>query len=53
MEIAKNLGAKVVCQDGIGKGDALAKAIEHADLNVDYVIVTDAYYTYRLKTFHS
>ena len=46
VEIAKNLGAKVVCQDGIGKGDALAKALEHADLNVDYVIVTDADYTY-------
>ena len=46
VEISKNLGAKVVCQDGIGKGDALAKALEHADLNVDYVIVTDADYTY-------
>jgi dolichol-phosphate mannosyltransferase len=41
-----NLGAKVVCQDGIGKGDALAKALEHADLNVDYIILTDADYTY-------
>ncbi len=46
VEIAKNLGAKVVCQDGIGKGDALAKALEHADLNVDYIILTDADYTY-------
>ena len=46
VEIAKNLGAEVVCQDGIGKGDALAKALEHVDLNVDYVIVTDADYTY-------
>jgi len=46
VEIAKNLGAKVFCQDGIGKGDALAKAIEHADLNVDYIILTDADYTY-------
>ncbi len=46
VEIAKNLGANVVCQDGFGKGDALAKALEHADLNVDYVILTDADYTY-------
>lgn len=46
VEIAKNLGAKVVCQDGIGKGDALAKALEHADINVDYIILTDADYTY-------
>jgi len=46
VEIAKNLGAKVVCQDGAGKGDALAKALEYIDLNVDYVILTDADYTY-------
>jgi len=46
VEIAKNLGAKVVCQDGVGKGDALAKALEHADLNADYIILTDADYTY-------
>lgn len=46
VEIAKNLGAKVVCQDGIGKGNALAKALEHTDLNADYVILTDADYTY-------
>jgi dolichol-phosphate mannosyltransferase len=46
VEIAKNMGAKVVCQDGVGKGDALAGALEHVDLNVDYVILTDADYTY-------
>jgi glycosyltransferase involved in cell wall biosynthesis len=46
VEIAKNLGAMVVSQDGVGKGDALAKALEHADLNVDYIILTDADYTY-------
>jgi dolichol-phosphate mannosyltransferase len=46
VEIAKNLGAKVAFQDGIGKGNAIAKAIEHIDLNVKYVILTDADYTY-------
>ncbi len=46
VEIAKNIGAKVVCQDGIGKGDALAKALEFADMNVEYFILTDADYTY-------
>jgi len=46
VEIAKSLGAKVVCQDGFGKGDALAKALEYTDPNVDYVILTDADYTY-------
>ena len=46
VEIAKNLGAKVICQDGLGKGDALAKALEHNDLNVQYIILTDGDYTY-------
>ncbi len=45
-EIAKNLGAKVVYQDGIGKGDALAKALEYINPECDYVILTDADYTY-------
>ena len=46
VEIAKNLGAKVIYQDGMGKGDALAKALEYADPNVNYIILTDADYTY-------
>ena len=31
VEIAKNLDAKVIYQDGRGKGDALTKAFENAD----------------------
>ena len=46
VEIAKNLGAKVICQDRSGKGDALAKVFENANLNVDYIVLTDADYTY-------
>lgn len=46
VEIAKNLGAKVINQDDKGKGDALAKALENIDPNVDYIILTDADYTY-------
>ena len=46
VEIAKNLGAKIIYQDGKGKGDALAKALENVDPNVEYVILTDADYTY-------
>jgi dolichol-phosphate mannosyltransferase len=46
VEISKNLGAKVFSQDGKGKGDALAKAFENIDPNVDYIILTDADYTY-------
>ena len=46
VEIAKNLGAKIIYQDGKGKGNALAKALENIDPNVEYVILTDADYTY-------
>ena len=46
VEIAKNLGAKVVYQNGVGKGDALAKALKHANLDVDYIVLTDADFTY-------
>ncbi len=46
VEVAKNLGADITFQDGIGKGDALAKAIQSPYLDVDYVVITDADYTY-------
>ena len=46
VEVAKNMGAEIVFQDGTGKGDAIAKAVQHADLDVDYVVITDADYTY-------
>ncbi len=29
VEVAKNLGANIAFQDGLGKGDALSKALEH------------------------
>lgn len=46
VEVAKNLGAEIAYQDGKGKGDALAKAIECSNLDVDYVVITDADFTY-------
>lgn len=46
VEIAKNLGAEIAFQDGFGKGNAIAKAIQHIDLNVKYVVLTDADFTY-------
>lgn len=49
VEVAKHHGAKVVFQDGTGKGDAMSKSLKHADLNVDYVVLTDADYTYPAK----
>lgn len=45
-EIAKNMGAEVICQKDTGKGDAIACAIAHVDLDIDYVVFTDADYTY-------
>ena len=46
VEVARSMGADIVFQDGLGKGDALAKALKFADLSVDYVVITDADYTY-------
>jgi dolichol-phosphate hexosyltransferase len=46
LEIAKNLGAEIALQDGLGKGNAIAKAIERIDSTVDYIVLTDADYTY-------
>ena len=46
VEIAKNSGANIVFQDGTGKGDAISKALEYTDSDVNYVVLTDADYTY-------
>ena len=46
MEIAKNLGVNIFFQEGVGKGNAISKALQHIDLNVKYVVLTDADYTY-------
>jgi len=46
VEIAKDLDADVVFQEGEGKGDAVARAIGQIDYGVDYVVLTDADYTY-------
>ena len=46
VEIAQSLGAQIVVQDGKGKGDALAKGLENLGSTIDYVVITDADYTY-------
>jgi glycosyltransferase involved in cell wall biosynthesis len=46
VEIAKNFGAQIESQDGKGKGDALSKAFKQVGLNIDYVVLTDADYSY-------
>ncbi len=45
-QLAKNMGAQVIYQDGKGKGDAFAKALRHLDATTKYIILTDADYTY-------
>jgi len=52
VEIAKELGAEIVYQDGTGKGDALAKGIRFMDSSVEYTIITDADYTYPVDAVH-
>jgi dolichol-phosphate mannosyltransferase len=49
VEIAKNLGVEVTFQDGIGKGNAIAKALEKIESSIKYIILTDADYTYPAK----
>jgi glycosyltransferase involved in cell wall biosynthesis len=46
VEIAKNCGADIVFQDGAGKGDAISQALKCLDHGVEYVVLTDADYTY-------
>jgi glycosyltransferase involved in cell wall biosynthesis len=46
VEVAKSLGAEIVFQDGTGKRDAIAKAIERIERDTDHVIITDADFTY-------
>jgi len=49
VEIAKNLGADIAFQDGVGKGDAIIKALELTKADADYVVLTDADFTYPAK----
>ena len=44
--VAKSLGAETICQVGKGKGAAIAQAIPWIDKSVEFVVLTDADYTY-------
>lgn len=46
VEVAKDLGAEIVFQDGKGKGNAIAKGLQHIGKDTKYVVITDADYTY-------
>ena len=49
VEVAEGLGAKVAVQDGLGKGDALIKGIGLIDPQADFIVLTDADFTYPAK----
>jgi glycosyltransferase involved in cell wall biosynthesis len=49
VEIAKTLGAQVVFQEGKGKGDALRQGLGRIGSDCEYVVLTDADYTYPAK----
>jgi glycosyltransferase involved in cell wall biosynthesis len=46
VEIAKRLGADIAFQDGVGKGDAISRALKLTSPNAEYVVITDADFTY-------
>ena len=50
VEVAKECGAQILFQKGIGKGDTIATAIGHSEgLSVKYVALIDADYKYPAK----
>ena len=46
IEIAKNMGADVLLQEGKGKGDAMFQGFKTISSKVPYIVFTDADYTY-------
>jgi glycosyltransferase involved in cell wall biosynthesis len=46
IEIAMSCGAETISQDGIGKGDAISKALKCLGMDTEYVVLTDADFTY-------
>jgi dolichol-phosphate mannosyltransferase len=46
VEVAKNLNVDVMLQEGRGKGKAIAQGIGEIDVGEEYVVFTDADYTY-------
>lgn len=46
VEVAKEYGVDVRFQDGHGKGNAISNALRYLNPDVDYIVLTDADYTY-------
>ena len=49
VEFAKEMGAEILFQEGSGKGGAIAQAIKSVNSDVNYVVFTDADFTYPTK----
>lgn len=49
VEFAKEMGAEILFQKGSGKGGAIAQAIKSVSSDVNYVLFTDADFTYPTK----
>lgn len=49
VEIAKEMGAEVFMQKGYGKGSAISQAIDRFHRDPEYVVFTDADFTYPAK----
>jgi len=46
VEVAKEYGAQILAQKGTGKGDAVAHGVMHINGDFDYIVFTDADFTY-------
>ena len=51
VQIAKEFGAEIYLQNGIGKGNAISQGIESVSGNPDFVAFIDADFTYPAKYF--
>jgi len=49
VEIAKELGADILTQSGSGKGNAISEAIHSVKFDPEYIVFTDADFTYPAK----
>jgi dolichol-phosphate mannosyltransferase len=49
LELAKDLGADVLIQEGKGKGNAISQGLDYLKEDTGYIVFTDADYTYPAK----
>lgn len=49
VQLAENLGAQIFFQEAQGKGDAMSEGLKHLSRQTEYVVFTDADYTYSAR----